>query len=91
MRKRGRAGRARSRRGQHRQSKGSEGRSRKHAPAKAFHALPGSKQAARNDAAVVDQGRERGRQKLLADVQKRRNARPGQEKDLCRQNDTQKK
>ena len=67
----------------------SEGRAEQDAPAEAFHAPPGHEEAARDDAAVVDERCERGGQELLADIEQGGHARAGQEEDLCGQDDAQ--
>ncbi len=61
-----------------------------HAPAEAFHPAPGHEQAPRDDAAVVDERRERRSEELAADVEERRNAGPGQKEDLRGEDDAQK-
>ena len=58
-----------------------------------IHALrqPGQQQAARDDAAVVDQGRQRGHAKLPPHVEQGRDAGPAQEEDLRGQDDAHEK
>ena len=71
------------------QQERAEGRAEQDAPAEAFHVPPGHEEAARDDAAVIDERRERGGEELLADVEQGGYARAGQEEDLCGQDDAQ--